>query len=635
MARARPRGRDAGREPAQERDVDPGREPGVRPPQEGRPAVEVPGVEARVGQPAEEAVGGLRLGEDLRAPRPGPADVDVAPGEIEIDQVPEVVSEIRQPGRQGASEEHLLYAGVPSEAFLGLEAGVADRPPERPGRVDLVERGRLEARSERRLDPGLRRFDEVRRRDPVGQGRPGAAVAVEARADRGEEAPVDPELVLEIDSGLVGRPAGEGAVVLSVGAPGRVAGIALLPGEVGPEGERVRRREEDVVLPVDRGPAASVRPLLRVEGMEGVDGIVQVARRAHVGQAELLLPSAAGEQRARLAAEEKRVVALSAVRVVAARAAEAVEAGLRRHGPDDEVGLEPVGEDEPQAPGEPEVPIAVLLGVPGIGRGGGGKAPGRELREAERIVENARRPSEVETIGHRAVRPALGREGEAGPALAAPGQDADHAAERVRSVERALRAAQHFHPLDVLEPEVGEVERARGIHRIVELHAVEHDEDMLGIGPADQDGGSRPRTAVGVDGKADGIAESFEDGSGLRPVEVGPGHHGHGAGDLAGGRFEARRGDHHLVLRVDGRAGRILLIDGEMRAGSCGDECRDGESGERRFPHGGWASSCKAPAVFVRKKTPPVFLPKTGNEARPRFPDSRIALLPGLPALTP
>ena len=74
------------------------------------------------------------------------------------------------------------------------------------------------------------------------------------------------------------------------------------------------------------------------------------------------------------------------------------------------------------------------------------------------------------------------------------GDDVDDAADRIGTVEPALRTAHHFDPFDIPGQNVLEIEGAGG--RVGRIDAVDEDLGLVRICPADKDGGEPPRTAI-------------------------------------------------------------------------------------------------------------------------------------------
>ena len=71
---------------------------------------------------------------------------------------------------------------------------------------------------------------------------------------------------------------------------------------------------------------------------------------------------------------------------------------------------------------------------------------------------------------------------------ALPGEYLDDGTDGIRAVQRALRTVQDFDPLDIANVEVGQVDAAVSIARVVDLDAVNHHQRVVGIGAAAENG---------------------------------------------------------------------------------------------------------------------------------------------------
>src|SRR5271168_105936 len=81
---------------------------------------------------------------------------------------------------------------------------------------------------------------------------------------------------------------------------------------------------------------------------------------------------------------------------------------------------------------------------------------------------------------------------EAGRELRGPrtclGRHIDHATDRIRAVQAALRTSQHFDALNVLRQKLTEVERAGGVARVAHIDAIDEHFYVIGVGAAYEDG---------------------------------------------------------------------------------------------------------------------------------------------------
>ena len=368
--------------------------------------------------------------------------------------------------------------------------------------------------------------------------------------------------------------------------------------------------EEEVVLPIELDDTALVEALIPFGGMGRVEGVVVRAPRSEPGQGDCPFPAAAPVEPAILSADEKRPVVLDGVRIVPAGPAEIVELGPGARGPDRERQDRRGARREAEAGGEADVAIAVLFGVPGVGGRGRGEAGRPLVEEAERIFGLRPGAGERDVGGEGAER--IGRRGqrEPGPAAAGPGDDVDDAAERVRAVEQALRAAEDLDPVDLAERKVGHIVRARRVDRVVELEPVEKEERVLAVGAAHGHRGGRARPAVPDRGEAENGFEGLEDEGLARAEELLARDHGDRAAHLLLGGFEPGGGDDEVVF--DGRRRLVLRARGEGRQRhERGERCE----GDSSRGHG--RSSAAAPAAFSFS----VFRPKTG---RPRLKEGLL-----------
>ena len=101
----------------------------------------------------------------------------------------------------------------------------------------------------------------------------------------------------------------------------------------------------------------------------------------------------------------------------------------------------------------------------------------------ERIGPRPARSGERADAAQRAVAAGLGAEVELRRSAAFPGDDVHHAADRVRAVQRALRAAQHLDALDRADRHHREVVVAARRGRIVDPHAVDQHQRLARLAP--------------------------------------------------------------------------------------------------------------------------------------------------------
>jgi hypothetical protein len=158
-------------------------------------------------------------------------------------------------------------------------------------------------------------------------------------------------------------------------------------------------------------------------------------------------------------------------------------------------------------------------------------------------------------------------------ARAAPGDDVDHPADGVGTVQSALRTAQHLDTLDVGGEELAEVERAGGVARIAHIDAVDQYLGVVGIGAAHEHRGLAARSAALHHVEPGYLLQQVGQRLQLPRGNLLRGHHGDAARHL---RFRRRyaRGGHHdgvgrIVARRDGarRSGAQPVLQFGVRAG--------------------------------------------------------------------
>ena len=299
-------------------------------------------------------------------------------------------------------------------------------------------------------------------------------------------------------------------------------------------------REEKVVLDVELGQPAAEGSALGIVGVQVVDGIVVVAGRRRDGRPRPSAPSGRREEGCALARRSARSDSPGGCsdRRRTGRRSRRCRSGRPRPG----------RRFRPRSKGRRTSRRSRR----------GWNCDSRRLRCSRRRRPTPRTglPSDIATARKRSVRRPAPPETLAAPrhvsydppdvsidpdglSGSASGDDVDDAGQGVRSVKRALGPAQDLDPLDVVEGQVGQVERARGIHRVVEGDAVEEDQDVLGIGAAQKDRGSGARAAVADGGDSEPVLDGVQDARPAGPVEIPAGEDGHGARDFLGRAFRS------------------------------------------------------------------------------------------------
>ena len=105
-------------------------------------------------------------------------------------------------------------------------------------------------------------------------------------------------------------------------------------------------------------------------------------------------------------------------------------------------------------------------------------------------------PRTLPAVARNVSKPPPSSDADAVGRAAVPRDDADDRADGIRSVERALRSANDFDPLDVGDRQVREVEAAA---ERVGLHAVDEHERVVRFAAAREDARQRAAAAVGND----------------------------------------------------------------------------------------------------------------------------------------
>ena len=147
---------------------------------------------------------------------------------------------------------------------------------------------------------------------------------------------------------------------------------------------------------------------------------------------------------------------------------------------------------------------------------------------------------------------AAGRQAQAGLqalAVATAGEDLDHPADGVAAVHRRTRAAQHFHPFDLLDVEKLQAAVAGG--GVGDAHAIDQHQRLRGLGATDEDAGQAATAAGRCHLHAGHAGEQVADAGGLQAVDVAAGEHRvGGAGGAA--RFDLTAGADQYVGELEG-----------------------------------------------------------------------------------
>src|SRR5690606_512568 len=107
------------------------------------------------------------------------------------------------------------------------------------------------------------------------------------------------------------------------------------------------------------------------------------------------------------------------------------------------------------------------------------------------------------------------------------GDDVDDAAQRVRSVDRGLRAAHDLDPLDVPGVEDREIERsAARVVRVVHADAVDEHHREVRLAAPDEDGGDAAAATRLRDLKPGYALQEIQHAGGVGSLDIGPIEHG-------------------------------------------------------------------------------------------------------------
>ena len=172
-----------------------------------------------------------------------------------------------------------------------------------------------------------------------------------------------------------------------------------------------------------------------------------------------------------------------------------------------------------------------------------------EVTEGERVIEDALGARKTCPRPQRVVVADLLRAPQAERALASARDDVDHAADRVRAVERRLRTANDLDALDQLGREVGEIDLTeRGT---LHAHAIDEHLHLIGVGAADRDRGRLAEAPGASDVDTRHTAERLVHRRITPGVDVVTGNHRHRRAELLGRRLEPRRRHHHGLGLLD------------------------------------------------------------------------------------
>ena len=181
------------------------------------------------------------------------------------------------------------------------------------------------------------------------------------------------------------------------------------------------------------------------------------------------------------------------------------------------------------------------------------------MRDVGIVVEARLRAADAGRLVEGAERAAFDARGRLGRPGAGLGDDVDDAADRVRAIEPALRAAQDLDAVDVGGEELREIERAVGRARIADIDAVDEHLGMIGVGAAHEDRGHAARTAGLHDIQAGHVLQHLGQGALLLSLDLVAGDDRDAAAELIFGRRHARRaGDDDRGGDGDRRRRRVL-----------------------------------------------------------------------------
>src|SRR4029077_9962730 len=168
---------------------------------------------------------------------------------------------------------------------------------------------------------------------------------------------------------------------------------------------------------------------------------------------------------------------------------------------------------------------------------------GREVRGRTGIVERAEQATEPRAAARGGKAAAFGEEIESGNvSFPAMRKHLNNPRGRVGAVESAFGAAHHFDFVDVVEREVGEVERAAGK---IYGGAVDEHFGLVGVAAIQENSGEPAFRAGAVDGDSRGIQQNIGQRNRLAIINLIAGDDSDGSGGFLRQRRFRLRGDYH------------------------------------------------------------------------------------------
>ena len=141
----------------------------------------------------------------------------------------------------------------------------------------------------------------------------------------------------------------------------------------------------------------------------------------------------------------------------------------------------------------------------------------------------------------------------------AAGDHVDHATDRAGAIQRGHGAANNLDPLDVRQRVDTEVERAGGLGRVVDRHAVAQHQHVVGIRAAHEEAGLPAGPAGRHHAHAGDVRQRVDQGVEAVLLDHLPRHHRHARGDAVDLGGDARGGHHDVGL------GDRQFVRGECR----------------------------------------------------------------------
>ena len=308
-------------------------------------------------------------------------------------------------------------------------------------------------------------------------------------------------------------------------------------------------------------------PPLGPEGQLGhrLVGIVGPPPGVGQGQAQAVLhpPAGDGEGHPRIAQGLPRAAALAGVGEDVGGGGKPVE-GVAGVGPDrPQVQPDVRGEIRRQPPAGPRPAVAVPLG-PGPGR----RDPvgGEDVRRQPPGQGAASPADPAAQVGGPEAARLRGPFGGEGPRRGKAGREADHPADGLPAPDGRLDAAQDLDPRDVAHQEVGGVVGPADHRGVVQAHAVDDEEGLLGLRAPDPDRRHPAGAPIAGDPHAGGRRQQVGDHQGLAVADHLRRDDGDASAALRSGHGRAV-GHHHEG--VDGGSGR-----------RDGQGCRPGQYGK-------------------------------------------------------